>query len=229
MRGLAGYLIGALLLAVAGAALLAAARYEGRLADAQQFFATGQLAQSREALDATEGYAAYARWVPGIGARALADVRARRAALDYWERRYDELAATRTDALSGDDAENVELQLVLANAGFRLAQGRATERASAMLALEEAMNGYLAVLRNARWNEEAAYNYEYVARLRDEVAKGRRPPPPPPEEQESAQGQQGAPASQTQMEEFEIYIPLESEERPMPGDAGKSTPNRRRG
>lgn len=228
MRSTAGYLTGAALLALGGAALLGVSRYETRLADAQQLVATREFERGREALDDAARYAVYARWLPAAGARAERDLRARRAALAYWERRYDELAARRTDALSGDDAENVDLQVVLANAGFRLAQRRATDRGSAMLAFEEAMNGYLGVLRNAEWSEDAAYNYEYVARLREEVARGRRPPPPP-EDQDSAQGQQGAPASPTQMEQFEIYIPLESEERPMPGDAGKSTPNQRRG
>jgi hypothetical protein len=228
MKGFVGFLVGALALVLVGVVLLGVSRYEEHLADAQQLLATRELGRSREALAAAASYAGYVRWLPGIGARAVQDVRAREASLQYWERKYDALVATKTDAIAGEDAENTDLQLVIANAGFRAAQDRLTDRASAMIALEEAMNGYLAVLRNAAWSEDAAHNFEYVARLRQEMARGQRPQQRQ-ESQDSAQGQQGAPAADTKMEQFEIYIPLESEERPLPGDAGKSTPNQRKG
>ena len=44
-----------------------------------------------------------------------------------------------------------------------------------MQALEEAAAGYLTVLKNNTWHADAAYNYEYLVRLRDEVAKGKQP------------------------------------------------------
>ena len=228
MKGIVGFLVGAVLLVVVGIALIGVSRYEERLADAQQLLATRELARSREALTEAGRYAGYVRLIPGVGPRAFQNIRAREAALQYWERKYDALVATKTDAIGGDDAENGELQLVVANAGFRAAQTRLTDRATAMVALEEAMNGYMAVLRNAAWNEDAAHNFEYVARLRQETARGQRPQERQ-ESQDTAQGQQGAPAAETKMEQFEIYIPLESQERPLPGDAGKSTPNQRKG
>jgi hypothetical protein len=227
MKGIVGFLIGAVLLVLVGVVLLGASRYEERLADAQELLATRELARSRAALADAARYAGYVRWIPGVGARALQDVRAREAALLYWDRQYEALA-TKTDAIAGEDAENVDLQLVIANAGFRSAQTRLTDRATSMVALEEAMNGYMAVLRNSAWSEDAAHNFEYVARLRQETARGQRPQQRP-ESQDTAQGQQGAPAADTQMEQFEIYIPLESQERPLPGDAGKSTPIQRKG
>ena len=228
MKGILGFLIGAIALVLVGTVLLGISRYEERLADAQESLATRELAASRAALTDASRYAGYVRWVPGIGARATQDIRAREAALQYWERKYDTLVATKTDAIAGEDAENTDLQLVIANAGFRSAQTRLTDRGTAMIALEEAMNGYMAVLRNAAWSDDAAHNFEYVARLRQETARGQRPQQRQ-ESQDTAQGQQGAPAADTQMEQFEIYIPLESQERPLPGDAGKSTPNQRKG
>src|SRR5688572_26058121 len=116
MKSIVGFLIGAALLVLAGAVLIGVSRYEDHLADAQQLLATRELARSRAALAEAERYAGYVRWVPGLGAPALRDVRARAAALQYWERKYDALVATKTDAIAGDDAENVELQLVIANA-----------------------------------------------------------------------------------------------------------------
>ena len=47
-----------------------------------------------------------------------------------------------------------------------------------MQALDAGINGYLAVLKNTREQEDAAFNYEYLVRLRDEVDKGKRKPAP---------------------------------------------------
>src|SRR5688572_8492054 len=114
MKGIVGFLIGAVLLVLVGVVLLGASRYEERLADAQELLATRELARSRAALADAARYAGYVRWIPGVGARALQDVRAREAALLYWDRQYEALA-TKTDAIAGEDAENVDLQLVIAN------------------------------------------------------------------------------------------------------------------
>src|SRR5688572_14830747 len=99
MKGIVGFLIGAVVLVLVGIALLGVSRYEERLADAQQLLATRELARSREALTEAERYAGYVRMIPRIGPRALQNIRARAAALQYWERKYDALVATKTDAI----------------------------------------------------------------------------------------------------------------------------------
>ena len=92
-----------------------------------------------------------------------------------------------------------------------------------MQALEEAAAGYLAVLKNNTWHTDAAYNYEYIVRLRDELAKGKQPPQPPKDQSEqSDNGESGAPSPATSSKGFQIYIPLEQgEENPSGGDAGQ--------
>jgi hypothetical protein len=68
-----------------------------------------------------------------------------------------------------------------------------------------------------------------VVRLRDEIAKGRRPPTPAPQEG-SDLGEGGAPTPATSMKGFEIYIPLEGNERtPEGGEAGKASAKQRKG
>ena len=123
-------------------------------------------------------------------------------------------------AAVGDD--NVELQLVVANAAYRLGQGRSKDKAATMKALEEAAAGYLTVLKNNTWHTEAAFNYEYIVRLRDELAKSGKQPPQPPKDQteESDNGESGAPSPATTSKGFQIYIPL---------GAGREESVRRRG
>ena len=102
-------------------------------------------------------------------------------------------------------------------------------RAAALQVLSEIANGYLTVLKNNTWHEEAAYNYEYVIRLRDEVAKGRRlPPDAPPSDMEL--GSRGAPSDATSTKGFQIYVPLQGDEKsPEGGDAAKATEKTRKG
>jgi hypothetical protein len=97
-------------------------------------------------------------------------------------------------------------------------------------ALDEAIAGYLTVLKNEDWDERAAYNYEYLVRIRDELVKGRRKTmPPAPESQDASLGTAGAPGKTADMKKFEVYIPLEGEERNQAAEAGKATPNKRKG
>jgi hypothetical protein len=120
--------------------------------------------------------------------------------------------------------------MIVANAAYRLGlQHAAADKAAAVQALNEAANGYLTVLKNNRWNEEAAHNYEYTIRLRDLVAKGQKPPNHQPEKGADL-GQGGAPSPATSTKGFEVYSPLEgSEKSPDAGEAGKAGEKKRKG
>jgi hypothetical protein len=229
MKAILGCLGGALVLALIGSAALSAARYERHMASAQQQAATGQFAEASASLTEAEGYLQYALWVPGVGDDAAREVAARRAALQYWQREYDALVPAQAEPVAAVDEANVDLQLVVANAAFRSNPARAKDRESLVQALDEAASGYLTVLKNDQGNEDAAYNYEYAIRLRDEAAKGRRQPPEP-QDQDGEMGESGAPAETTNSGEFKIYVPLQGDEKnPEGGEAGKSSPRDRKG
>jgi hypothetical protein len=223
MKAIVGLVGGAVVLAVAGAVLLATAAVEGRLADAQQHVATLKYAEASASLDAAEGYLGYGSWLPGIGQAATDEVQARRAAIQYWQRDYAALVPEGADPVSAIEGGTVERQLVVANAAHRLGQVRWTDKAATLQALEESASAYLAVMKNGAFHEDAAYNYEYIIRLRDELQRGRRPPASD-SKQDGDMGQGGAPSAATSQQGFEIYVPLESQERPSGGDAGKAAP-----
>lgn len=229
MKGIAGFLAGAVVLAVLGGGALAAARYERHMADAQQQAATGAYAEAGQSLARAEESLQYSRWLPGVGDDAANEVRARKAALQYWQRQYEELVPAQPEPVAAVDETNVDLQLIVANAAFRLNPSRAKDRQSLVQALDEAASGYLTVLKNSDWNEAAAYNFEYAVRLRDEVAKGRKSPPEPKED-DGDLGESGAPSEATSSKGFKIYIPLQGEEKnPEGGEAGKSSAKERKG
>lgn len=230
MKSITALLVGAIVCAAAGASALTAARLQRHMADAQEQIATLQYDAAGASLDAAEGYLRLAQWVPFVGPGSLQEVRARQAALQYWQGEYDAVLPTQAEPVAAVDEGNVELQLVVANAAFRAGFARAADRTALVQALSEAANGYAIVLKNDTWHEDAAHNYEFTVRLRDEIAKGRRPPSPQSEAEGADLGESGAPSPATSMKGFEIYIPLEGNERtPEGGEAGKAGPNQRKG
>lgn len=230
MRSMTGFLIGALLFAVVGMAALTASRFQRHMADAQEEIATLQYPAAKESLDTAETFLEYGRWLPGIGEPSLKEVRARKAALQYWQGDYESVLPAQAEPVALVDEANVELQLVVANAAYRAGWARAKDRDAVLQALNESISGYSTVLKNNVWHEDAAYNYEYAIRLRDEIARNRRPPLPQEQEGAADLGEQGAPSPDTSMKGFQIYIPLEGSERtPQGGEAGKAGEKQRKG
>jgi hypothetical protein len=232
MRTLIAFVVVTVALGMFGAAALGVAQLENHMADAQQRLATLQYDAAKESLTQAGEYADHARWVPWLGRDERQEIRARTAAVQYWQKQYDTVVPAQAEPVAAVGEDNVELQLVVANAAHRLGQGRSKDRATTMKALEEAASGYLTVLKNNTWHSDAAFNYEYIVRLRDELAKsGKQPPQPPKEQTEDADnGESGAPSPATNSKGFQIYIPLEQgEKNPAGGEAGKSAPRDRKG
>jgi hypothetical protein len=229
MKSVSAYLIAALVFAALGAVALTASRLERSLADAQEQASTQQYALAQESLSAAEQRLRYAQWLPRIGDQTVREVRARQAALQYWQGDYAKVLPAQAEPVAAVDESNVELQLVVANAAYRAGLKGLTDRTAAVQALNEAANGYLTVLKNNTWHEEAAYNYEYVIRLRDEIQKGRKPPAEQPQ-QGMDLGESGAPSDATSTKGFQIYVPLQGDEKsPEGGDAGKASEKVRKG
>jgi hypothetical protein len=231
MKGLIGFLAGALILTAVGATCVAVSRIEGSLADVREQTATLQFQRAQQSLDNAATYVGYVERVPRLGTEFRDQIRLRHAVLQYWQRNYDALIAQPAEPGTIGEAPIADLQLIVANAAYRDGQAHATNRAATLEALEDAVASYATVLRNAPWHPDAAFNYEYAARLRDEITKGRRPPAPRPEsgEKDTELGFEGEPAAAAK-DKFEIYIPLDSgESTPAGGDAGKAPPGARKG
>jgi hypothetical protein len=229
MKGLAGFVMAAAIVALGGAVLMGVAAYERNMAAAEQDLATLRYAEAAEKLDTAASYAEYTSWLPGQAGRAAGDIRARQASAQYWQHEYDALMPRDSDPVGAVEDEDVALQLLVANGVYRSGQSRSTTREASMQALDEAIAGYLTVLKGEAWDERAAYNYEYLLRLREDLAKGRRKTAPPSDNEDASLGTAGAPAKTADMKKFEVYIPLEGEERNQAAEAGKASPNKRKG
>ncbi len=88
MRATIGFAIVAVVLALFGFAFMGVARLEGHMADAGQRLSTLQYESAQESLTGAEQYANQSRFVPFLGTDARQEIRARQAAVQYWQRQY---------------------------------------------------------------------------------------------------------------------------------------------
>jgi hypothetical protein len=228
MKGTLGFLIAAVLLAIVGGVCLTAAFLDRDMLRAEQDINSLNYAGAQATYDKAERYYEYASHVPGIGNGPLNDIRARKAALRYWQGDYTSIVPKQSDPVSAIPNDNVELQFVVANAVYRAGVARAKDRSSTLAALDAAINANIVVLKNAKRHDDAAYNLEFLVRLRDDVEKGRRRPGNPL--MFSAHGSMGFPAPELKdSPDFKLLVPLDNEERNKMGNAGKAVPKPRKG
>lgn len=232
---------------VVGRFVIAAALFAAGLACWSEAAVSLRVAEAREHLatlrydtrDELTGTMSVTERLPGrVGSLGL-NIRRHDATIHYWTARYDEMTAPAgtTNAAQIDP----ELLLMSANAAFRAGQKEieGDDRQAAVTRLDAVLQSYSTVLKAVPRYPDVAYNYEFVARVRDAVANGR---PLPPRKQEETQGRSSdLPAGRTlhglpggtpagaRMEEFEIVTPKRGDERGSDAGTNQAERPRRRG
>ena len=136
---------------------------------------------------------------------------------DYWRADFDRLASV---AESDADA-GAETLLLRANAAYRASQRSARTREDQIQRLDAVLQNYATVLKAPVYLADAAYNFEYVARLREGLSKPRAATLPPPDVSAAGDlpggptihGRPGGPPPSTKGEEFQIITPMEYGDR----------------
>lgn len=204
------YLVTASILAAAAMAVAAAGRVDRRLARAEQRIATFAFDDAEAAYAELERSLDAAGFVPGVFGGARAGLEARRAALRYWRGDYAGLLADYADASAPAVTGNPALQFVLAAAAARAALDPGAGREQALRALDGAIDVYLGVLQDGAGQLDAAYNYEYLVRLRADLASGAELPAA----RGSRHGREGQAPEDGALEEIEIYVPVQRDVDP---------------
>lgn len=229
MKSAIRYLVSAVGAAVLGGVCLASGYLQRDMAHAQQEVALQKYGDADITFERAERYFEYSSRIPGVGNRLLNEVRARRAASHYWQRQYGMFVPDQGDPTSAVPRDNVDLQFIVANAVYRAHQSQARDRATLIEALNAGINGYLVVLKNSTRREDAAFNYEYLVRLREDIEKGRRKQDPGGGELESPLGSAATlEKSASDMKNFKTYVPLTPNELDK-ADSGKGQPIKRKG
>jgi hypothetical protein len=256
MKSVVGPVIVAVVLAAAGAAFSMAGQSERRLAELHQQLATLQYGDVSNDDDEGEARLGMVRRLPRVGDAMASDVRDEHALAQYWRSEYAAVEPKRDSSGALTDTDP-QLLLVSANAEFRASQ-RATDRADLLRRLDRVVKTYSDVLKTGSCGaamapasvcdavqSDAAYNYEYVVRLRDTLAKTRATPARMEAARNAARlaadvtrdvpsgptlhGYPGAPPKGTDMSQFKIVIPKRGEERKDNPEAGKGGAKVRKG
>lgn len=156
-------------------------------------------------------------WLPARLRPSAAVAAEQRATADYWLSRYDTLVRA-----SGGDPDPA-VMLTAANAAYRAARQTGEIGAVGAKQLDAVMEAYGNVLKADPTLRDAAWNFEFVARARDIVArlrpmpKGKAQPelvslkPPPPGL--SIHGLPGGPPPPVKTEGFETIAPMDFGDR----------------
>lgn len=234
MTGITRHVTGAIVLAALGSLCLAAGMIDRRIARAQREFATQNYERADEELASVERYLAYGSWIPWVGAGPLNEVRTRRAAIRYWSGQYDRVVSDGPDPLTAMSSDDIDRQLIVANAVYRRGEARGGDKQAVLDVLQAATSAYLAVLRNApaesRASEAAAYNYEYVVRTRDDIDKGRTAPELTDTAEDGPAGRKGGvPPEPPEKRDLNLLVPLEPGEMDQGIEPGKGGAIERKG
>jgi hypothetical protein len=227
VRKMAIRLIVAAALLAAGEAVRRAATVEDRLADTQERLTTQTATVTPAAYDEVEDALAFAGRIPLLGASLRDDVREQRAAAPYWNGDY--ATVTAGAPASDEEAGNPNLMFLAANASYRTTIQSRADRAALLRSLDEALKRYSDVLDAEPDHGGAAYNYEFVARLRTALARGRQSEALATAEKPNMHGEEGDPPQGTKPPEFNVIVPMRPDERQEQFDAGVGGVTRRKG
>lgn len=236
MRRFLGYAIVALVLFVAGVALARAADAQRRFVSAQEQVAILALDAAETEFGAVERSMALTARLPVIGTAILADVRQQRATAAYWRAEYSALPSSEAELSS--DSIDPDLLLLSANAAFRTAEAQPTTQAT-LKDLDHVLRTYLLLLKKRPGHVDGVYNYEYVVRLRNTLARppltapmraGATDQTPDRPSASTIHGEEGSPPARTQPNDFKVIVPLQQDERgEQMRKAGSGTTKARKG
>jgi len=203
-----------------------------RVADAKRGVAT----LAHDDLAALRPERALSDYLPGNERRLADEIRIAKATEAYWLGRYGSVAADTDNSQSDAD-----ILLAAANAAFREAERDPAVGPAAVQRLDGVLQAYASALKASPRSVEAAYNYEYVARIRDQVARspqGRIAKTPAAAGPlmggdlpagATIHGGPGAPPPDAKMEEIQTIAPMEYGDREAQPEATPGAKRERKG
>ena len=222
----------AIVFAVAAWLSWSEAKFADRIGDARQQIVT--LRYSDVAADLSGG-TTLSDYLPQQR-RLSEEARLAKSTVAYWLGRYDDVSAD-----VDDEEVDAEALLIVANAAFREAQRDPAAGPAAVQRLDGVLNAYASALKASPRNVEAAYNYEFVARYRDQVArtqgKGSKPRSVPAATTMAGDlpagptihGRPGGPPPEAKMEELQMLAPMEYGDREAQPEATPGGKRERKG
>jgi hypothetical protein len=216
MRSVASLIVVVVLLLVGATVLWFASQAEARLAAAEYALVTLRYERAAEELDAARGTGVLDPVISRLGGAATDSAIAR-----YWSGDYEALA----------ESEQESLRLLATNAEYRLLRSTGGTYQSFVARLDAIAKQYADILRTQPGSEDAAYNYEFVLRLRRAAmtAKQNIPGLDPAAGGITVHGVPGAPPQDSDAKKFKMIVPMMPDERQEAEEAGRAGRKIRKG
>lgn len=237
MKNVAVGIVLALVLFVVGAACWSEAQVTRRVAEAHRRLATLHY----DVEDDIGNAGSLWNRLPWPAGSSEDDVRRHRAAVSYWLSRYDSLTDL-TLATGAQSLTDPQILFVAANARWRAVPPPTTDRKATVERLDGVIQAYADVLRRDPTAADAAFNYEFVSKVRDTLAKA--PAKGPVKDKKVAKpgnvsvdlpagptvhGRPGGPPEGTDMSDFKTISPMRYDEREEQMDPGRGKEIKRKG
>ncbi len=235
MKRSAGIIAVVILLTLVGGALLAAGLFDRRMAIAHEDMAVLEFVDPAKEYNELEQDLQKYPWVSG---NAMKEIRHRKATLQYWQSDYADLVeVARAASLSEEEsAIDPEMQVLAANALYRIAQRGPQDRPTLLRNLDAAIRAYAEALRAGTERSDVAFNYELAVRMRQEVGAGKRKAlsnanTDDTKTEPNMHGDPGEPPKDLKVEQFKIRIPMDPREIKQSQEqaAGTGAKRRKRG
>lgn len=216
MKSVASLIIVVIVLVATGTVLWFASQSEARLAAAEYSLATLRYERAAEELDAARGSGVLEPLVARLGNTATDSAVAR-----YWSGDYEALS----------ESEQESLRLLATNAEYRMLRSTGGTYQSFVARLDAIAKQYADILRTQPGNEDAAYNYEFVLRLRRAAVQAKQTIPglDPAAGGITVHGVPGAPPKDSDAKKFKMIVPMMPDERQEAEEAGRAGRKIRKG
>lgn len=217
MKSVAAYLVTVIVLVAVGGLLWTASKREARLAAAEYRLVTLRYETAADELAAATAPSILDPVLRRISPAADGE----RAAASYWLGDLEPLTT------SEDPAE----RLLATNADYRALRLSGGPWQGVVTRLDAIAKRYADILRAAPTNEDAAYNYEFIIRLRGSIVGAKQPLPGGPYSFEGVtpHGIGGAPPEDSDAKKFKMIVPMLPDERQEAEEAGRAARKVRKG
>lgn len=216
MKSVASMMVVVVLLTLAATVLWFAGQAEQRMATAEYALITLRYERAVEELDAARGSGLFDPLVQRVGGAPTGSATAR-----YWSGDYEALAG----------APEASAKLLAANAEYRLLRSTGGTYQTFVARLDSIAKRYAEILRAEPANEDAAYNYEFVLRLRRAATAAKQTIPglDPAAGGLTVHGVPGAPPPDSDAKKFKMIVPMMPDERQEAEEAGRAGRKIRKG
>ena len=217
--------------------------YQGKLADAQESFSVFDFQDADRNYNDAANYLNYGRDIPWLLNSELISIKNRRFEVRYWLGRHEDLVSNFQLQTGFDNNSDPDEYFIQGNAFYRILEIE-KDKIKVIGLLDSAISKYAKAVDGDTFNFNAAFNYEHLLKVRNDISGGKRKLPVKQQakgqsgkkegnqhsQDSSIHGQEGNQSVIKDTDKILIHVPMSEEESKEKGnDAGKGKIKKKKG